>query len=122
MDFRVKYLVCSVLLIVFCGLAASHVDKSGNSSWGQVFVPLFLMDGFLFISSFGEMRNGVKPTLRVLFLLVTKIIFEALLSSKLDGKISVSYSLVAIPLLLFLTHLSCILGNHIYSTIYVHTD
>jgi ABC-type polysaccharide/polyol phosphate export permease len=108
--------VCAVLAVVFCGLVAASADDT-HANWASVFVPMYLMDPVLLLATIHSSKKKWAYFVRPLLLIVAKIIFEALLVSKLQGNISSSYIAICTPLLIFLAVLSEMLIRHVKKTV-----
>ena len=116
---REKYSSSIFLALVFVGLAGNN-SQAGDQNWGKVFAPLFVMDVVLLWCSrteFGGWRNNPRPTLRVLFIITMKVLFQALLVRKLNGSSSLTYSKISIPLLIMLAVFTVYVGKAIGKTI-----
>jgi hypothetical protein len=104
---RFCFAICSALLTIFVGLAASNADDL-KTPWVQIFIPLFLMDGCLL--SLVQMDVTWRQNSKILLLVVSKLLFEILLSCKLDNIIHAQYIAISSPFLFFLSYLAIIFG------------
>jgi hypothetical protein len=114
-----------IVFFPFFLLFALRLGEHYSFSWSVVFLPLWITDGFFFIGGFililftiGSRDSAIFSLSQLtmfIFVPPTAATFKALLVLALDGKLTVSYYLVAAPLLIMeLLILTC--GLHIRIT------
>lgn len=97
-----QFRVVPLSLLVFVCVLIAKVSGSVNSAWPLVFLPLLLVDAVAIVLGFVSPLSKSRVELANTGLFVLKLVFELLLSLRLEGSISWSFGSVTVPLLLAL--------------------